>query len=238
MGTVCKFLFQWKSGQIRQGQQINDTIDPSIVRAISNQIASRVQESTAEAIARLADLQSETDVIIADNERQSAEIVLQIESLEVLQEQRASLAGRIQQLEAEADRNAVCLAAERHHSETARVELAKAQLRLEVLPQLNLEIERIRAELLLSRTLAAELHEAAAVSKAKLEGEVMQRKVAETYHSEVAAREVAAAHEAARSARAEAKKSGEEAAELRGKLAKSEHVPVKRTAVKRVSMSV
>ncbi len=65
------------------------------------------------------------------------------------------------------------------------------------------EIEKVRAELLQSRAVAAELHEAAAVANVKLDGVV---------------RELAAANEAVTQARTEARRFSEAAAELRGQL--------------------
>ncbi len=203
MATVLKLLQQWQSGQVRQSASIDDTLDPSVVRAISNQIATRVQEATADTTARLADLQAEADLIIAENERQSVELEAQAAELVVLHGQYAELAGRAQQLESEAARTAAELVAERRATEAARVELAKAELRLEAVPKVEAEIEKVRAELLLARAQAAELHEAAAIANVKLEGAV---------------RELAAANEAVTQARAEARRFSEAAAELRGQL--------------------
>lgn len=180
MATVLKFLQQWQAGQMRQSQVIDDTLDPAIARAISNQIANTVQEATAAATARLADLQAEADSIIVENERQAAELEHQAANMAALQEQLAVTTGRAQQIEADAGKLAAELAAERIAAETVRVELAKAELRLEAVPRIEGEIEKVRAELLQSRNLAAELHEAAAVATAKLEAETLQRKSIES----------------------------------------------------------
>jgi len=246
MATVLKFLQQWQGGQVRQSQAIDDTLDPAIGRAISNVIVGKVQEATADATARLADLQAEAEAIIAENERQAAELEGQAAELAALQEQHAALAGRAQQLESDATRTVADLVAERQAAEAARVELAKAELRLEAVPRIEAEIEKFRADLLQSRAQAAELHEAAAVATAKMEAAEAARKKAEQQleaaaakdaataqalqnervavqacHArlESAAREISAATEAASKARAESKKSSEEAAELRGQLA-------------------
>lgn len=239
MATVCKFLHQWKNGQFRQSQSIDDSIDPAIIRAINNYIAEKVLESTADATARLADQQGEAEAIISESERKSAEIEMQAAELSVLIEQRSALAGRNQQLETEAKRIVADLAAERLAAETARVELAKAALRLEAVPRIEAEIEKVRNELLQSRAQAADLHEAAAVATAKLEAEVVQRKITETHLSEAAAREIAAAKEVVRNALAEAKKSGEAAAELRGQLAETKAKPAakKKAALAKPAMS-
>lgn len=252
MATVLKFLQQWQSGQVRQSQAIDDTLDVTIVRAISNQIASKVQDATAEATAQLADLQSETDTLITENERQTAELESKAVELSALQEQHSALAGRTKQLEDENKRTAEALIAERQVSEVARVELAKAELRLEAVPRIEAEIEKVRLELAEERIKSSSLHEAAAVANAKLESEISLRtslqeqllkavkladdnaekanKLAEQLSNEKLtvkgleskveslANDISAKAEIIESARIEAKRSGEEAAKLRGQL--------------------
>jgi chromosome segregation ATPase len=246
MATVLKFLQQWQSGQVRQSQAIDDTLDVSIVRAISNQIATKVQEATADATAQLADLQSETDTLITENERQSAELENKAVELASLQEQHSALAGRTEQLEDENERQAAALLAERQASEGARVELAKAELRLEAVPRIEAEIEKVRLELDEERKKSSSLHEAAAVANAKLESEKSLRlslqeqllkitktaeenadraiKATEQLSNEkvlsqtLQARTEALSRELA-AANEQAKKAGELAAELKGQLA-------------------
>ena len=58
---------------------------------------------------------------------------------------------------------------ERQAAETARNELAKAQVRLEVVPGLESELERLRAALEAERDARAAAEQAAAVAGAKLE---------------------------------------------------------------------
>ncbi len=203
MATVLKFLQQWQSGQVRQSASIDDALDPLVIRAISNQITTRVQEATADTTARLADLQAEANIIINENERLASELEAQAAELVVLQGKYAELAGRAQQLESEAARHLTDLSNERQATEAARIALAKAELRLEAVPRIEAEIVSVRAELLLSQKHAAEQHEAAAVATARLEAEVAQRKATEEQLVE---------------ARAEAKKFSEEAAALRGQM--------------------
>jgi len=207
MATILKLFQQWQGTQARQSQVIDETLDPAIARAIGNHLSAKVQIAIAETSGRLADLQAEAEIIIAENERQSAEIESQANELATLQEQHTALVGRTQQLEADAQRTTNELVAERRAAELARVELAKAELRLEAVPRIEAEIEKVRTELGQERTKSAELHEAAAVATAKLEAEITQRKSSESHLAESLAQ-----------SRAEAKRALEEAAELRGKL--------------------
>ena len=169
-----------------------------------------------------------------------------------MQEQHSALAGRTKQLEDENKRTAEALIAERQVSEVARVELAKAELRLEAVPRIEAEIEKVRLELAEERIKSSSLHEAAAVANAKLESEISLRtslqeqllkavkladdnaekanKLAEQLSNEKLtvkgleskveslANDISAKAEIIESARIEAKRSGEEAAKLRGQL--------------------
>ena len=95
MATILKHLQQWQSNQTRQSQIIDDTIDPSIYKSISDYVASRVQKAIASTTSQLAELQEEANMIISENERQSIEIDAKDEELAVLLERYAELAGRV-----------------------------------------------------------------------------------------------------------------------------------------------
>lgn len=245
MGTILKFVQVWQAGQERKSEAIDDSIDPAIVRAISNQIAAKVQEATANATASLADLQSDTTTIIAENERQAAELDTVTTMLAKLTEQNAAQAGRIEQLEAEASRITSELVTERQAVEVARINLAKAELRLEAVPRIEAEIVQVRAELATERTRSAEQHEAAAVAIARFEAAVeksnglalqlneanakvqftveavsKEKLIVQGLHDrlEVADKLVRDTRADLTSVMVEAKQSADEAAELRGRL--------------------
>ncbi len=185
MATVLKFFQQWQAGQVRQSQAIDDTLDPAIARAISNQLALKVQEATSEATMRLADLQSEAETIIAENERQSVDIEGLTSEMDKLNANCAALSGRNQQLDADIVRLKDDLANERQEAEHARTELAKAQLRLEAVPRIEAEIQTVRAELEVSRKAQAMAEQSAAVA-------IAQRDAAEAKATEAADREAIA----------------------------------------------
>lgn len=260
--TILKHIQQWKGGQERQSQAIDDTLDPSIVRAISNQLAERVQAATAEATARLAELQSETNNLIADAERQAALVEAQADMLATLQGEKATLAGRLAQVESDLARSVTDVANERQGAEAARTELAKVLVRLDAMPRIEAENDRLRAELEQARTDAAKQHEIAAVATATLEAERKHKQSVETQLAEAtkradsavqslgnervavqacqarleaAKRELDTANDAAKEAKAESKKARDEAAELRGHLAATKVKPAgdeKKGAVK------
>lgn len=242
MATICKHLTQWASGQTVQTAAIDDSIDPSISRAISNQLALRIQEATAIQTAALADIQAENAMLIAEGERQADQIKYTEESNATLAKQGAGLVGRIEQLQAEAERHEDAIKQERQTAEAARVELAKTLLRLESLPRIETELAQVRADLEAERIKSAKLHEEAAIATAllaqtektateataralKTEQALFAERVtvnATTARLEAAAREITTAQDTATKAREQATKALEEAAELRGKLAELE----------------
>lgn len=176
MATVVKLLRMLQGGQINQDQISNDSLDQSVTFAISSYITRKVQEATTTFTARVTELQSDSDMLIGEYERQTEELTAIADELSGLQERHAVLNGRVQQLESDATRYDAELFTERKSAETAKIELAKAELRLEALPRVEAELEKIRADLMDARTQAALLHEAAAVATAKYDAEVAHRR--------------------------------------------------------------
>lgn len=162
MATVCKHLEQWKSGQAKQSQVADDSIDPSVARALSAHIAAKIQTATSDATARLADMQGELGAVILENERQANEISDLTVEAAFHKEESAKLAGQIQQLSADLARAVAELENERQAAEQARIQQAKAELRLEAIPRIEAEIEKLRNELAIERKVASTAREEAA----------------------------------------------------------------------------
>ena len=204
MATICKYMAQWQSKQVKQAQAVDDTLDPSILRSINGYLASRVKEATAAVTTSLADLQAEAATIIAENERQAADLEAQAVALQAAQDQCAAYGGRVVQFELDATKKDAELAAVRAAAESARVNLAYAEHRLEGASRIEAEVVQVRAELAAERLKSAEQHEHAAVASARYEA---ARSTIEHLQAQLVEQ------------RTEAKKSAEVAAELRGKLA-------------------
>lgn len=162
MATVLKHLEQWKSGQTRQSQVMDDTMDPSVARALNAHIAAKIQAATSEATARMADMQGELAAVILENERQASEISALTVETAYHKEEGAKLAGQIQQLSADLARAMTELESERQAAEQARIQQAKAELRLEAVPRIETEIEKLREELSIERKSASKAREEAA----------------------------------------------------------------------------
>ena len=169
MATICKLLAQWQASQERKSEAIDDSLSQAVAKAISNDIASKVQSAIADATSRLADLQSEHDLLITENENQTADHEYLVNSLASEKEQNSKFAGRVQQLEADAMLISTKLDRERSDAKSAMTALAKAELRLESLPRIEQELTSLRNQLEMEREKSATLHEKEAVASAKLE---------------------------------------------------------------------
>lgn len=182
--TVYRLFNEWEAAQLRQSRPIDDILDLSVTRAINNLIANKLQDATADANQRLADIQGNADMLISEVERLEIDLEAKTTEFTVLFEQHSALAGRLQQLEAENMRTVAELATERQAAESARISLAKSELRLEAVPRIETALDKIRLELLQARAQATDLHEIAAVATAKLESEITQHKNNEAHRAE------------------------------------------------------
>lgn len=261
--TVLPLLREWKAGRplIKASQT---ELDPKISAVIGEQMQ-RVAETAAKAAEERAasaedDLQtlSEAQAIA---EQQIAALTVERDSAtkEVndltasLMETKAAAGRSIDQGRVIAQDLRSDLSAERQRLETASAALVRAEMRLEVVPGMQAEIDRLKLALDASQAARQTAEQAAAVLAAKLDAaerratesdartgkseaatakaiekaEAVARELvnanavvqASQARLESAAREIEDAKKAASAASAAAKKSGEEAAELRGKLA-------------------
>ncbi len=232
--TIGKHVRTYKAGLNQQANFCDDTIDPAIIQGIRNQLVARIQTATASITASLADQQTEYDSLLTYSEQQDADLEFSATKQASLLAENAALSGSTEQLQSSVKDLTAELAQERTKTEYARVELAKAQLQLETLLRIKLDIENVRQELDSVRDKAAidraeaaanvaKLHEVAAVAVAKMEGEILFRENLEANLAEVSQQR--------NDALEAAKKSSTEAAELRGQLVALKMAPKMKPAM-------
>jgi hypothetical protein len=107
--------------------------------------------------------------MIAESERRALALEEAEREANLLRTEVAAVQGRLAQVSANLEDSQQAIQVERHAAEVARTELAKAQVRLEGLPSLESDLERLRAALGAEREARAGADQAAAVSGAKLE---------------------------------------------------------------------
>lgn len=264
---IAPLLADWKKG-IRVTEAPPIQINKAIYDAIAEQIRTEADAAQKDATESLAALESDVEELTQAGRTAEARAKALDTDLEAAKGQVQSLVGQIDQLRTDAeqikadaaeqirvteDRAAAAVAKaedeasrERKDREATIAALGQANARLEALPRLESENDRLRAELEQVRVDAANQHEVAAVATATLEAERRHRQAIEAQLAdaikradsaaqavidermsvqtcqarlEAAKRELGTANDATNQARAEAKQAGEEAAELRGQLA-------------------
>jgi chromosome segregation ATPase len=243
--VVLDFQRQWKSGRpVVKATDIQ--VDPRIGQIVAEQIAQAVATARADIEAQLAEAEQDAETVgKAGREAEERASILEAE-LDTARSQVQTLTGQIDQLKADADqvkadaadqirateeRAAAGIAKaeaeaerERMDREAAQVALAKAELRLEALPRMEDDLVQVRLDLARERDARVAAEQAAAVMAAELKAaerranETEAREQAGLARIEVAAKELDGMRRLVETAREEAKKAGEEAAELRGRL--------------------
>ena len=104
-------------------------------------------QELSQAKAALAKQQQEAADLAAENERQGADIEDKNDAAVALQANLATLQGRLNQIEIDLATARNDALREREAAEAARIELAKALLRLEAMPRLEADLGALRVDL-------------------------------------------------------------------------------------------
>lgn len=174
-GTINRLLRQYYDEQPVE-PSLGDTIDSNIIRAINSYVATRVKEASVAASARMNDLRAEIDSLLSENELLTKKYEDQAALLVDLQETNATLVGRIDAMDAAKQASIMELAESRRAAQDALAEVAKSQVRIEMLLGTQAEAQALRTELSEANAKVAELHEKAAVAEAQLKGFIRGRK--------------------------------------------------------------
>ena len=169
MGTIQKHLATWQ-GRRRQIVTSAATLPPEIQRVILAEIAREVDAARAELESDLADAKGDRDALADENEQQAELLERQTERMAEIEATNQQQAGRIAQLEADLASASQATDRERSVAEQARLAQAKAELRLEALPKVEAEVERLRFALEVAQGRATAAEQLAAVTAEKLSG--------------------------------------------------------------------
>ena len=168
LGTIHRLFQQWETDQAQPERAL--ALPPQLQRAILDFIAQEVTAAGADLEARLSDKQTAANDLAAENERLARHIEALDESLADLRAENASLTGKIEQLGADLVSVRSQAAEERQAAEAARTELARAQVRLESLPAIEQENERLRRSVDAERTARTNAERLAATAEVKAAG--------------------------------------------------------------------
>jgi hypothetical protein len=178
MATVLKLFQAWQDAQVRPAET-PVVLPQALQRGLLDFVAAEVDRSRAELHAELDIANQANADLIVESERQSLIVENLTASLEAAHAEKAQLAGRLAQVEAERDAAREEASAERAAAESARTDLAKALLRLDAMPRLEKDLDELRQELETERAIRVGAEQAAAVAAAKLEASLDARQALE-----------------------------------------------------------
>lgn len=168
MATVLKHLQDWQSRQVRPSET-QAVLPLGLQRALVDYLDQEVAAAKALLEAELVTAQQANQDLIGESERQSAALDKQQLAYELLQGEKAELIGRLSQMSKDLDEARAEAVSQRESAEQARTEKAKLELRLEGMPRLEDEIERLKTALESEREAKVIAEKHAAVSLARLE---------------------------------------------------------------------
>jgi hypothetical protein len=131
-------------------------------------MAQELAGAKAQLESALSEQRQEMNDLALENERQGSDIEERIIADIALRAELATLQGRIAQTEGKRVQAGRETAREREEAANARIDLAKALLRLEAMPQLEAERDTLRVDLKAERQARTEAAQQAAVLEAKL----------------------------------------------------------------------
>lgn len=186
MGTINRLLQEWKATQERHITQ-SLTLPPVLQRTILDFMAQELANAKAQLELAMSEQRQEMTDLALENERQGADIEERINADIALRAELATLQGRIAQTESELIQARRETGREREDAGIARIDLAKALLRLETMPRLETDLEVLRADLKAERQARSEASQHAAVLEAKLEAARDRAVQAEAFTSDLKA---------------------------------------------------
>lgn len=175
MGTISKWLQNWKAGQERPSVGAL-TLPPALQRVVLDYMATELAATRAPLESELAEQQQAAHDLATENERLMETIEDQAIRWEQMASEKASVAGKAEQLATDLASMKDEASRERQSAENARTELAKSQLRLEAMPRLEADLATTRVALDSERQARIDAEQKAAVlvaQKTDLEGRLM-----------------------------------------------------------------
>ena len=132
LGTIHRLQQQWQAS-CQPAPEVLRAIPAAVERAIRDFAASEAGLAKGECLEQLAESQGLANDLAAENERQAAQIAELHQEVFELQTDKATQAGRLAQLDTDLWTVREDLAGERRLVAALRIELARAQTRLEAL---------------------------------------------------------------------------------------------------------
>ncbi|RQW23337.1 DNA-binding protein [Rhodobacteraceae bacterium CH30] len=167
MATVLRLLQVWQ-GEQKRAEDTTLQLPVGLQRALLDTIAREVANARTtleEALAEAGQIQKD---LIRENEAQQADLAGLSETLEKARSERDQFAGRLAQADHALGHSQAKAEQLRQEAEYARTEQAKAELLLEGMSRMEIELTTLRDTLATERDVRASAQQAAAVAEARM----------------------------------------------------------------------
>lgn len=176
MATIVKHLQVWRADQ-KPHAEAAITLPVGVQRTLMEFVAGEVSAAREEVVAELEDTRQANADLILEVDKQREEIAHLEQAISVVQNERSMHAGRCQQLELDVAQLRDAVQAGRGELDKALAENARSAIRLEQVPRLESELEKLRTSFEAEHVARIAAEQAAAVAIARLE--VLEQRVAE-----------------------------------------------------------
>ena len=180
-GTISAVwrLFQvWQSAQVVPAEQ-DISVPSELLRPLEEFITRQVATVKAQYENEIETLRQINSELMAENDKQEQQLTLQVVELNSARAIQDEVSGRFEQLNAELKRAREEIDVEKESATQSRMELVKAQLKLESVPRLEADLDQLYKTLEQERVAKLNAEHSAKALTAKLETEVAARKKAE-----------------------------------------------------------
>lgn len=180
-GTISAVwrLFQvWQSAQVVPAEQ-DISVPSELLRPLEEFITRQVAIVKAQYENEIETLRQINSELMAENDKQEQQLTLQGVELNSARAIKNEVSGRFEQLNAELKRAREEIDVEKESATQSRMELVKAQLKLESVPRLEADLDQLYKTLEQERVAKLNAEHSAKALTAKLETEVAARKKAE-----------------------------------------------------------
>jgi len=168
MATVVKHLQAWRADQ-KPHTEATISLPLGVQRTLMDFVAGEVAAAREEVVAELEDARQAVADLILEADQQREEIAQLEQAISVVQNERSKHAGRCQQLELDVAELRDTVQSGRTELDKALAENARSTIRLEQVPRLESELEKLRTSFEAEHLARIAAEQAAAVAIARFE---------------------------------------------------------------------
>jgi Chromosome segregation ATPases len=180
MSVIWRFFQAWQSPRQIVETDLETTVSAELQRTLEAFITRQLTSVKTKYESEINTLRQVNSELLIEIEQQEQQLIKQGVELNSARAIKNEISGRFEQLNAELKRAREEIDVEKESATQSRMELVKAQLKLESVPRLEADLDQLYKTLEQERVAKLNAEHSAKALTAKLETEVTARKKAET----------------------------------------------------------